>query len=102
MTLPSPYAQRRFCAGVAEIVETNSARYRVGDRVFGLTGWQDYTIADEAERAIRALPAGIPARAVLNVLGINGLTAYFGMIDVGGGHDGDVVVVSAAAGATDN
>jgi NADPH-dependent curcumin reductase CurA len=87
-------------AGVAEIVGSNSERYRPGDLVFGMTGWQDYVIADEADRAMRVLPPGIEPTAPLGVLGINGLTAYFGMLDVGRVSAGAVVVVSGAAGAT--
>lgn len=87
-------------AGIAEIIHSNSEQYRPGDLVFGLPGWQDYVIVDEAQQAMRVLPAGVSPTDVLGALGINGLTAYVGMIDVGGVHDGDVVVVSAAAGAT--
>jgi NADPH-dependent curcumin reductase CurA len=86
--------------GVAEIVESNSPRYQTGDLVFGMTGWQDYVIADESERVYQTLPAGVPPTTALGVLGITGVTAYFGLLDVGKLQEGDVVVVSAAAGST--
>ena len=87
-------------SGVAEIVESNSERYQQGDLVFGMTGWQDYVVADEGERFYQALPAGVPPTTALGVLGITGVTAYFGLLDVGKLQEGDVVVVSAAAGST--
>ncbi len=87
-------------AGVAEIVASNSERYAPGDLVFGLTGWQDYVIADEGERQMQTLPAGVPATTALGAFGITGMTAYFGLLDVGRLQEGDVVVVSGAAGAT--
>ncbi len=88
------------CAAVAEVVRSNSDRYSVGDFVFGMTGWQDYALADEGARAMQALPPGIDPTAALSVFGVTGMTAYFGLIDVGRVKEGDAVVVSGAAGAT--
>jgi NADPH-dependent curcumin reductase CurA len=87
-------------SGVAEVLASNSERYAPGDMLFGLTGWQEYVVADEGQRALQALPAGVSPTAALGVLGLNGVTAYFGLIDVGKIRAGDVVVVSGAAGAT--
>jgi NADPH-dependent curcumin reductase CurA len=87
-------------AGISEVVRSNSDRYKVGDLVFGMCGWQDYTIADEHENAAQTIPAGLDAPTALNVFGVTGLTAYFGLLDVGKMKEGDVVVVSGAAGAT--
>jgi len=86
--------------GVAEVLSSNSERYSPGDWVFGMTGWQDYVIADEGERSLQVLPPSVSPTAALGVLGITGMTAYFGLIDVGRVKEGDVVVVSGAAGAT--
>lgn len=86
--------------GVAEVLESNSERYAPGDLLFGLTGWQEYVIADGGERALQKLPPGVSPTAALGVLGLNGTTAYFGLLDVGKLAEGDVVVVSGAAGAT--
>lgn len=86
--------------GVGEVIESNSDAYQQGQMLFGMTGWQDYVIADEGERAMQALPPGVPPTAALGVFGITGMTAYFGMTDVGRVKEGDVVVVSGAAGAT--
>jgi len=84
--------------GIAEIVESNSPAYAPGELVFGLTGWQDWVLADEG--AMRKLPPGLEPTTALGVLGSTGMTAYFGLLDVGRVKEGDAVVVSAAAGAT--
>jgi NADPH-dependent curcumin reductase CurA len=86
--------------GIAEVIESNSGRYAKGDLLFGMTGWQDYVIADEGGRAMQGLPPGVAPTVALSAFGITGMTAYFGMLDVGGLKEGDVVVVSGAAGAT--
>jgi hypothetical protein len=86
--------------GIAEVLESNCDSYAPGDLLFGMTGWQVYVIADEGERAMQSLPAGISPTIALGLFGITGMTAYFGMTDVGRVKEGDVVVVSGAAGAT--
>jgi NADPH-dependent curcumin reductase CurA len=86
--------------GIAEVVSSNCQRYSPGEMLFGMTGWQDYVIADEGERAMQSLPAGVSPTVALGLFGITGMTAYFGLIDVGRIKEGDVVVVSGAAGAT--
>jgi NADPH-dependent curcumin reductase CurA len=86
--------------GAGEVIETKSDRYQVGDLVTGLTGWQEYVVADEGFNAMGRPPAGLDLPVVMNVLGTTGVTAYAGLIDVGALKEGDVVVVSGAAGAT--
>ncbi|HXX90310.1 MAG TPA: NADP-dependent oxidoreductase [Acidimicrobiales bacterium] len=86
--------------GVGEIIESNTERYAVGDVVYGMTGWQDYTIADGGTRVMQVIPPGVTPELALNLLGMNGMTAYFGLLDVGAMRPGDTVVVSGAAGAT--
>ncbi len=86
--------------GVGEVVRSNCDRYAVGDLVVGMTGWQDYVVADEGATSMQVIPPGIEPPLVLSVLGVTGMTAYFGMIDVGTVAEGDTVVVSGAAGAT--
>jgi NADPH:quinone reductase len=82
---------------VAEVVESNDSRYEPGDIVVGQLGWQDYAVARGG--ALRKLPPGLEPQLALHVLGMTGLTAYFGLLDVGQAVAGDTVVVSAAAGA---
>jgi len=85
--------------GIVEVVDSNSDTYKPGDLLFGFSGWQDYVIASEAT-GYQALPEGVPPTLALSLFGITGMTAYFGLIDVGRVQEGDVVVVSGAAGAT--
>src|SRR5262249_5512927 len=87
-------------AGVAEVLQSKCERYAPGELLFGMTGWQDYVIANEGERAFQSLPAGVSPTVALSVLGVTGMTAYFGLTDVGRLREGEVVVVSGAAGAT--
>jgi NADPH-dependent curcumin reductase CurA len=87
-------------AGVGEVVESRSDRYAPGDLVYGMTGWQDYALVDEGADAMQVIPPGVAPELTLNVLGVNGMTAYFGLRDVGRMQPGETVVVSGAAGAT--
>ncbi|MGE0659396.1 MAG: NADP-dependent oxidoreductase [Reyranellaceae bacterium] len=83
---------------VAEIVESNSDRFRPGDIAMGMFGWQRYSVADA--RLLRKLdPAAAPLVAHLGVLGMPGYTAYHGMLRIGQPKEGETVFVSAATGA---
>ena len=86
--------------GVGEVVDSRTDAYQPGQLVFGMTGWQDYVIADNGERAMQVLPDGVSPGIAIGILGVTGMTAYFGLTDVGQIKEGDVVVVSGAAGAT--
>ena len=80
--------------GVVE--QSNNPDYKVGDVVNGLAGWQEYAVADAAQKMAKG-PAPLPA--YMSVLGATGATAYFGLLDLGKPQAGETVVVSAAAGA---
>lgn len=83
---------------VAEVIESKSKEFEKGDIVVGNLGWQDYSIADEKE--IRKIDPNIaPVSTALGVLGMPGLTAYFGLLDIGKPKPNETVVVSGAAGA---
>jgi NADPH-dependent curcumin reductase CurA len=84
--------------GIGEVVASRSPAYPVGSQVFGLTGWQEYVLAQGG--AMTVLPEGVEPGAVLGVYGTTGMTAYFGLFDVGGITAGEAVLVSGAAGAT--
>ena len=86
--------------GVGEVIDSRSAAYAPGQLLFGMTGWQDYVVVDAGERAMQVLPDGVPPGIAIGILGVTGMTAYFGITDVGQVKAGDVVVVSGAAGAT--
>jgi NADPH-dependent curcumin reductase CurA len=82
--------------GVVE--ESRDPNVPEGSRVIpGLGGWQDYTIAYGA--AVNRVPDGMPLPAMMSGLGATGVTAYFGLLDIGKPQPGETVVVSAAAGA---
>jgi hypothetical protein len=86
---------------VGEVVESRHPDFAPGELVQGLFGWQDYALVPGALLGRSAkIPAGTPPTLVLGVLGITGLTAYFGMLDLGRPKPGETVVVSGAAGAT--
>ena len=89
--------------GFAEVVESHHKGYKKGDKVIGLMSLQDYVILDGAEkRGLQKVPPVpfVSDTAFLGVLGGNGLTAYFGMMEIGKPQKGETLVVSAAAGAT--
>src|SRR5579859_3720412 len=90
--------------GFAEVVESRHKDFKKGDKVVGLTGLQDYTLIDVADKrgSFQKVPPVpfISDTAFLGVLGINGLTAYFGMMEIAKPQKGETLVVSAAAGAT--
>ena len=85
-------------ATVGQVIESKEASFPVGSYVSGFFGWQEYAIAGPG----RAIPIaeGTPLTWPISVLGITGLTAYFGMLDIGKPQPGETVVVSGAAGAT--
>jgi NADPH-dependent curcumin reductase CurA len=89
--------------GLAEIIESRHPDFKKGDKVMGLTGLQEYAVITGKEtRGFQKLPS-IPFLSdanFLGTLGINGLTAYFGLLEVGKPQSGETLVVSAAAGAT--
>ena len=83
---------------VGEVVDSRSPRFRPGDVVMGPFGWQEYAAAPE--RHLRLVDESVaPISTALHVLGMTGLTAYFGLFDICRPVPGDTVVVSAAAGA---
>jgi NADPH-dependent curcumin reductase CurA len=83
---------------VGEVVESKSNNFSKGDVVVGNLGWQDYSIAGEKE--VRKINSDIaPVSTALGVLGMPGLTAYFGLLEIGQPKQGETVVVSGAAGA---
>jgi NADPH-dependent curcumin reductase CurA len=88
-------------SGVGVVMESNSSHYAVGDMVYGMTNWQEWVIADENNK-FSTIPRGmgLDLPTMMNVLGVTGITAFFGLTDVGRFKSGDVVVVSGAAGAT--
>ncbi len=83
------------------IVKSNNADFNPGDLVSGAGGWQDYFVPDSSNlMSIAKIPEGVSIPNALSIFGVTGLTAYFGLLDVGQPQAGDTVLVSGAAGAT--
>lgn len=82
---------------IAEVVASKADGFSPGDIVFGDTGWQDY--AAVPAKHLTRMPKMEPLTHLLSVYGIAGLTAYFGLLNVGKPKAGETVVVSAAAGS---
>lgn len=95
-----PFALNEVIAGgvVAEVIESRAPALQPGNIVTGLLGWRLYSVA-RAEELRKVDPNIAPVTTALGVLGMPGLTAYFGLLDIGQPQDGETVVVSGAAGA---
>lgn len=96
----TPFAVNQPMEGgvVGEVVESKATDLAVGDIVAGTLPWQDYSVA-KASDVRRVDPKLTPVSTALGVLGMTGLTAYIGLMDIGKPRSGETVVVSGAAGA---
>jgi NADPH-dependent curcumin reductase CurA len=83
---------------VSEVLESRNPAFKQGDLVVGYDGWQAYGVSNGRE--LRALdPKRAPISTAIGVLGMPGMTAFVGLIDIGQPKPGETVVVSAASGA---
>jgi NADPH-dependent curcumin reductase CurA len=83
---------------VGRVVESRNPKFRAGDVAVGYWGWQEYAISDG--KGLQTLDANLaPVSTALGVLGMPGMTAYFGLLDICQPKPGETVVVSGAAGA---
>lgn len=98
---PVPLGDVMRGGAVGEVVASNTRKFPVGARVGGLLGWQDYALIAEDDSLAQVIPGWLPVplTATLGVIGVTGMTAYFGLFDIGKPRPGETVVVSAAAGA---
>jgi len=80
------------------VTESRNPRFAVGDHVSGVFGVQEYALS-EGRGVTKIDPRVVPLPKYLSVLGMTGMTAYFGLLDTGQPKPGEMVVVSAAAGA---
>ncbi len=86
--------------GVAgEVVESRTPAFQVGDIVQGPLGWQEYAVSDGRNLGMVDRSLG-PLSTSMGVLGMPGMTAYFGLLEIGHPKPGETVLVSGAAGAT--
>jgi NADPH-dependent curcumin reductase CurA len=83
---------------VCEVVQSNLAQYKPGDVVLARAGWQEYALSD-GNGAQKIDPSLRPVSYALGVLGMPGLTAYTGLLNIGQPRPGETLVVAAASGA---
>jgi NADPH-dependent curcumin reductase CurA len=95
--VPIGSVMRSLAAG--EVVSSRHPDFQEGDKVIGWFGWQEYATVPAVAVTRKVTENDLPLSLYLGVLGINGVTAYFGLLDVGQPRPGDTVVVSTAAGA---
>ncbi len=96
-----PLGEPMKAAAVGQVVESKHPDFGRGDLVQGLLGWEDYSLSDgKGLFGLQKLAAGTDPLLALSLLGITGLTAYFGTLDIGKVSAGETFVVSGAAGAT--
>jgi len=84
-------------SGVGEVVESNHPDYKVGDRLMGMLGWQEYILSHG--EGLNKVEAPLPDDAILSVFALPGLTATQGLFNVGKPKKGETLVVSGAAGS---
>jgi NADPH-dependent curcumin reductase CurA len=83
---------------IVEVTESKHSGFAVGDHVSGVFGVQEHVVSD-GKGAVKVDPAAAPLSTYLGALGMPGLTAYFGLLDVGAVKEGETVLVSGGAGA---
>ena len=88
---------RSFAVG--QVIASRNAAYAENDRVMGMLGWQEYAVTDGKAIRRKVVETDLPLSLSLGVLGLNGVTAYFALTEIGEPRPGDTVVVSTAAGA---
>ena len=96
---PIPLGHPVWCTVIGEVVKSKSSLYAVGDTVWGMGGWAEYSVAPEDYVFPADMSLGLPVNNHLSVVGAVGMTAYYGLLDVGKPVAGETVLVSTAAGA---
>ena len=88
--------------GIGEVVASRNPKFAVGDMVQGTFGWQEHALSDGMTETgpVTKLRAGVTPEQALGVFGTTGLTAWFGLTEIGQPKAGDTILVSGAAGAT--
>jgi len=95
---PQPLGEVMVGGTVAEVVESKNSKFKPGDFVVGMAGWQQYHVTDGA--GLRKVDVRtIAPSAYLGVVGMPGVTAWYGLTQIGKPKEGETVVVSGAAGA---
>jgi len=96
---PVPIGAVMRAMAVGQVIASKHADFAIGTFLYGWFGWQDYCVATPASVLRRVDPAQAPLSTGAGLLGINGLTAYLALHDIGNPKPGETVLVTAAAGA---
>ena len=85
--------------GLGVVMRSRIPAFKEGDVVQGMTGWQTHTVTDGRGFSLVPWKSGMPLESYMGPLGMTGITAYFGLMDIGKPEKGETLLVSAAAGA---
>ncbi|MDY0747981.1 NADP-dependent oxidoreductase [Paucibacter sp. R3-3] len=98
---PQPLNEVMIGGTVGEVVESRNEHFKVGDKVVGYGGWQEYQLVDATQRGVlqKVDTTHIPLAAYLGAVGMPGVTAWYGLVKIINPKAGETVVVSAASGA---
>lgn len=98
---PQPLGEVMIGGTVGEVVESRHPKFRVGDQVVGMGGWQEYSVVDANQPgAVRKVDTThVPLSHYLGAVGMPGVTAWYGLVKIIEPKAGETMVVSAAAGA---
>lgn len=87
--------------GIVKILQSTSQQFEEGQFGYGPVGWSQYNVLDaDAVRRLPLLPSGMNMTLHIGTLGLTGMTAYYGLIDIVGVRKDETILVSGAAGAT--
>src|SRR5215472_6730268 len=95
---PQPVGEVMIGGTVAEVIESKNPMFKPGDFVVGMAGWQQFQVSG-GEGLRKVDVSVIPPSAYLGAVGMPGVTAWYGLTQIGKPKQGETVVVSAAAGA---
>jgi NADPH-dependent curcumin reductase CurA len=97
---PQPLGQVMQGGTVGEVVESRSAKFKPGDQVVGMGGWQEYAVVPAEQGGLRKVDTTqVPLSHYLGAVGMPGVTAWYGLVKIIEPKAGQTVVVSAASGA---
>ncbi|MDT8998593.1 NADP-dependent oxidoreductase [Paucibacter sp. APW11] len=98
---PQPLNEVMLGGTVGEVVESRNEHFKVGDKVVGMGGWQEYQLVDASQRGVlqKVDTTHVPLSAYLGAVGMPGVTAWYGLVKIINPKAGETVVVSAASGA---
>ena len=98
---PQPLNEVMIGGTVGEVVESRNAHFKVGDKVVGMGGWQEYQRVNANQRGVlqKVDTTHIPLSAYLGAVGMPGVTGWYGLVKIINPKAGETVVVSAASGA---